>query len=227
MEVPNPLTLEEKVSITRLIGHDILSQHGRIFQPEEDQRVAYARHLHVRYAMIAIRTLTQDGDCFYLSSKVNDNFDMMQRVFEGDRRNLSVELNTNEEKLFGDKHILYMAVYNLAKNGFDAMRGKGTVTLTVSEHLGGRIEYPIFIPLGAKDHGYFIKYDVHDTGEGFPADKPTTDSLQLGATTRPMGTGFGLHFAKLVSKYLQAPLAITSEPGNTHVTLYHPVSLGR
>ncbi len=225
MNIENPLTLEEQVSVTNLIGHDIMSQHSRVlFSGQED--FAYARNSHVRYVMTAIHQLTKHN-CFYHSSKVDDNLDVMQKVFEGDRKNLSIDLDTNEKKLPGEKHVLYTLLYNLAKNGFNAMKQKGTVTITISEHLGSIIKDPIFVPEGVQPHGYFMKYDVHDTGEGFPTDKPLKDSLQFGVTTRHNGTGFGLYFAILASKYLQAPLAITSEPGNTHITLFHPVNLGK
>ncbi len=105
------------------------------------------------------------------------------------------------------------------------MKKHEQVTLTASEQQG--VRGPVFIPQGASQDSYFIKYDIHDTGEGFPANKSLEDCLAFRATTKKLGTGFGLYFATLASKYLQAPIGITSEPGNTHVTLYHPVNLGQ
>ncbi|TKJ17909.1 hypothetical protein CEE44_05305 [Candidatus Woesearchaeota archaeon B3_Woes] len=228
MNVENPLTLEEKVSVTGLIGHDIMSQHGMtLLQGEED--FAHYRNSHVGRVIMAISQLTQQ-DCHYNILGINNHLETMQGVFKADKKDLSVNINTNEKTLVGDACILYSALYNLAKNGFNAIgREEGTVTLTISEHLGGIIKNPVFIPKGAKQGGYFMKFDVHDTGEGFPKDKPLKDFLEFGVTLRSRqgGTGFGLYFATLASKYLQAPLGITSEPGNTHISLYHPVNLGK
>lgn len=222
--VKNPLTLEEKVSVNNLIGHDLAEQHGSLFIPGQDQQIVYAKHHHVRCMFIAISQMTLGDNCSYQSSNITDGLEVMQRVFKGKGKNLVLEINTNTKELVTEKHVRYAALYNLAKNGFNAMRQDGTVTITLSEHICGRIENPVFIPEGIK-LGYFLKYDVHDTGSGFPKDKPLKKFLELGVTSRPHGSGFGLYFATLASKYLQAPLAVTSEPGSTHITLYHPINL--
>ena len=116
MKLKNPLSAEERASAAGLIGHDVLSHHEYTFLPDQDEQTMYARHAHVRYILIALAQLTQNEDCFFHSSDINDHFETMQRVFQAGEKNLELQVETKEKKISGEKHILYATLYNLAKN---------------------------------------------------------------------------------------------------------------
>ena len=56
---------------------------------------------------------------------------------------------------------------------------------------------------------------------GFPKDMDIQNAFVKAPPHRD--TGFGLYFIGLAAKVLQAKVGVSSEPGNTTVSFFHPV----
>ncbi len=232
----NPLTLEEKVAVPRLIGHDLVSHYEDAFAvlagvKKLSPEVLYAKNRHVRMTLAAITILTTyTDDCYFGSVRsVELTSPTIPRLFDG---NSKVEwFNQIKSDFIGSYPILYAALYNLIKNGFRAMDGKGVIRVSIDsfdkpsgDNLYGR-PYGSLVYVPNWVSSSYTRFDVHDTGHGFPKDIPLEQNLALGVSGFRGGTGFGLHFVSLACKFLRAPLGIVSQPGNTHVTIYHPTNL--
>ncbi len=122
------------------------------------------------------------------------------------------------------RSLMHSVLYNLVKNGVDAQIGTSDkdepVKLSVNYHPGFP-ENVLFIPEGAREYTNFVVFDVHNKGKSFPKDIPLESYFTK--PTPEKGRGFGLYFTKLAAKFLRAPVNITSEPGNTTVSFYHPI----
>ena len=130
--------------------------------------------------------------------------------------NLTNEINTYP-------FVLYTAVYNLVKNSDDA---KAKNVEVIFSDYAGDILNPVYESLDVPKEGNFMMVRVHDNGKGFPKDRPLSEFLELGVSAKAYGSiGFGLYFVKLACKALRCHLQIESKPGDTNVTIYHPLNL--
>lgn len=228
----NPLTLEEKVAVTRLIGHDLVSKQNEIARQAYgmgnlDPSSAHSLNQIVRATLISITSLTQ-YDPFYPRKTNPDNIRFMlrdlSRKYTGVRVVPTVDSQISTQ-FNSEINLLYTMVHNLIKNSQRLVDPEqGAIHVSATE-LFGRAEHLVYRSPENHIAGGFVRFNVHDNGPGFPADRPLDEFLQLGVTTREKGGGFGLYYVKLVAKVLRAHIGIESEPGNTTVSFYHPVNL--
>lgn len=96
-------------------------------------------------------------------------------------KNVNYIVNIPEENLFVDLSVplFEWVIENLCKNAVDAMEGKGTITVSLSE-----------IPEG-------LIIDISDTGKGIPKSKFNT-VFEPGFTTKNRGWGLGLSLCKRI-----------------------------
>jgi signal transduction histidine kinase len=81
-------------------------------------------------------------------------------------------------------------IENLVRNGIDAMKGKGTITVTITEH------------------SKYVKIWVTDTGRGIPKRR-FKKVFNPGVTTKKRGWGLGLSLAKrIIEEYHQGQIRV-------------------
>ncbi len=93
-------------------------------------------------------------------------------VFESDIPKINIKFN---------KELIGWVIENLIKNAIDAMRGKGKITLKISQISKG------------------VKINVSDTGKGIPKSLHKT-VFNAGFTTKKRGWGLGLSLSKRIIK---------------------------
>lgn len=229
----SPLSLEQKVQIGHLFRHDFAEKvailgnaamTGRNSTPDKAKALMY----HLGSVLETFTLLTVEHDT-HLPFVRKSDFDSFGGVFpylmEKKKAQLSLSVE-NIPEFNTHLGIVYIAVFNLVKNSFNA-DWNAQVQIRISPYRGElpeTINDDLFLPENARPDNDFVRIAVHDNGPGFPTDRAPTDFLDLGVSTKKDG-GFGLFFVKMAAKYLQAPLAIHSEPGNTSVALYHPLNL--
>ncbi len=227
----NPLTLEEKVAATKLIEHDAVEAlielgNAASASVRMDGTLAHHLKLHIRDVLASITILTTyTNNCNFLPVKPDDVEYIGARLLTMNtvHRPGNITFSSHIEEGFNSlSPLLYTALHNFVNNGLGGRRDH-RVNVSVAPFCG--MPAPIFNPEDAKARGYFIRFAVQDDGPGFPTDRPLTDFLKLGVSSRGSGHGFGLYYATLVCKFLRAPLSIRSEPGNTQIEIYHPVTL--
>ncbi len=248
----NPLSLEERTEVTRLIKHDLQGTPGLMYlclaplirsnemkSDEEIQQAtaefnAYSAFLHKSMDSIKILAGSKVIRCNWeIKEILNPLRDYSRAEFLRDypEKELSIHIDEelNEETIRTTGTVLYTTLIQFLKNGFRF--AKKSIGLNVYRQESSVVENLVFASEDSPKEGEFIIFEVHDDGQGFPYEAPLKDFLDLGFSQGeyvpegPESKGFGLHFVKLASKYLRAPIAIKSEPGNTHVQLWHPTNL--
>jgi hypothetical protein len=242
----NPLTTEERLSVTRLINHDIesdmlanlhmgISNHLEHHVPIRNTLLNHTFSLY--HFLHTIKFLS-------LNSKYDVKENSIFKNLDSNGLNQYVEnLNFHHEGLIKPKKenfitcllacdFLYCMLHNLSKNaiiynsrtpivkkGDNQFYKTNPIDLIVEE--SSFPKNPTFAPEGCTDYDQFLAFKVKDTGKGFPQEK---DWQEYFTTCPEKGKhGFGLYFTGLVAKVLRAPVKIESEPGNTEVTFYHPM----
>jgi len=234
----NPLTLEEKIDVNNLISHDVYSTQNDIYYSAIGSKdisidVLKAKNRHVTYLLNTIIQMTQytEKSPFFLENNYKFSESHIPKLFEEKGR--IVEWSSNfEDDLITSFESLYALVFNLVNNAVNASRENSSpISVRLEPYEGLPKENLVYVPEYTEISNNFLKIDVHDRGKGFSKEFSFERALELGTTTkntygikRPI-FGFGLYFVKLACKFLNSPLAISSEPGNTHVTLYHPTNL--
>jgi two-component sensor histidine kinase len=107
-------------------------------------------------------------------------------------RNVHYTLNLPEEAMYShlSKPLFEWVIENICKNAVDAMEGKGSVTLDVTD-----------IPEG-------LIIDITDTGKGIPKSK-FTDVFEPGFTTKTRGWGLGLSLCKrIIESYHKGKISV-------------------
>jgi len=99
-------------------------------------------------------------------------------------RKVKIELfNESDTKVFSplNEPLFHWVIENLAKNGIDAMEGKGKITIRVFEENSRAV------------------VEVSDTGKGIPSNK-RNEVFQPGFTSKARGWGLGLSLSKRIVK---------------------------
>ena len=139
-------------------------------------------------------------------------------------KNVSYSLEVNSS-FKSNPNVLYSALYNLAKNsGRFIDKDQGKISVSASEY-SGEVPERVYTAEGTPTEGDFILLNVNDNGQGFPKDRPLKEFIKLGVSTKGNDSGFGLYYVALVCKFLRSHLTIDSEPGNTNISIYHPLDL--
>ncbi|TAL58090.1 MAG: ATP-binding protein [Nanoarchaeota archaeon] len=229
----NPLTLEEKVSVPRLIGHDLMSKQNEIARQAYgmgnlDPSIAYGLNQIVRAVLISVDTLTQYGPFHLRVTDPHDIHSMLENLSRKYTTGVRVVPTVDSQistQFNSEINLLYTMMHNLIKNSQRLVDPEqGAIHISATE-LFGRAEHLVYRSPETHIAGGFIRFNVHDNGPGFPADRPLGEFLQSGVTTREKGGGFGLYYVSLVAKVLRSHIGIESEPSNTTVSFYHPVNL--
>ena len=136
--------------------------------------------------------------------EVEDLFRRLAEFFREKASRQGVELAWTVEgpiSVEADRLYLWHSLFNLIKNGLEAMEGGGTLGLSAAR-VGGR-----------------VRIEVRDTGTGIPPEI-TAQVFEPFFTTKAQGSGLGL---SVVSEYMRAlggEVRLESEPGRgTRVTL--------
>lgn len=231
----NPLTLEEKLSAIRLLGHDwrshqvdILLQFKEKYNLSKDLLCHKCQHgLDLVDAVTVLSTFTDD--CYF--SKVNTDeigpkLEQLKSSFHKKGFDaISYYVNLHNFSFRTHHCLWYSALRNLVKNSLSVIDQKeGTVHIYVSL-FRGKIESPIFVPEQSEiQSSSFIRFSVRDNGSGFPEGIPFDHWIQRGTSSRE-NSGFGLYYVSLVCKFLRSYLTIESKKGDTKVSIYHPTIL--
>ncbi len=123
-----------------------------------------------------------------------------------------IEIAEDVEYLIGDAKQLQMALQAIIENAIDAIKGQGTIAITVSK------VNPIH-----KQFAEFIEIDIADTGPGIPKD--IIDKIyEPYFTTKKEGTGMGLAIAKKIIQEHNGEISIFSREGfSTVIKIMLPV----
>ncbi|MBF5003428.1 ATP-binding protein [Diaphorobacter caeni] len=134
----------------------------------------------------------------------------------GAETSFSVQLDDEIDNVLVDRMYLENSLINLAINARDAVAGRGTVTLGVSN---------------AKRHGHesdveYVVFKMHDDGEGMPPEVIARIFEPFFTTKAPgKGTGLGLPMVKNFAESSGGFLDVESRPGvGTTMSLYLPKS---
>jgi signal transduction histidine kinase len=120
---------------------------------------------------------------------------------------LELHLDPAPPQINFDPVHLRQVILNIAKNGMEAMRPGGTLTIT-----SGRQQDHVFVRIA-------------DTGKGIPPEM-MDKILQPFYSTKPKGTGLGLPISQKIVEAHQGEIAIDSEPQKgTRVTVFLKMGL--
>ena len=231
----NPLSLEEKLAVRGLIGHDLKSVLSVILQNSElkdgkflesGKEESYVTHI---CKIISSIELLSEETVRMFDKVDNENLEreLMDLIkFIKYRKKTDAQYTIEINKSFNSfDSLIYSALYNLAKNSSQFIEPeKGSIGIQISQ-FSGMVQNPAYLSEGTPIEGNFIIFNVHDNGKGFPAHIKPSAFLELGVSSRGKDNGFGLYYVYLVCKYLKSHLSIDSKPGDTNVTIYHPLNL--
>ncbi|MEK6968073.1 MAG: ATP-binding protein [Nanoarchaeota archaeon] len=229
----NPLTLEEKVTVPRLLDHDLTGVLAVLLDANVNPDLDFNSIQAMRSLLVAtlesVKILTR-YDNFRLDTIVPEhieyllsNHQLVQSYFE---KGTPLSIHSNIDKEFRTQQdLVQSALHNLIKNSSTyTSRESGHIDIYVRD-FSGEVPSPAYVMPDTPLAGDFVKFDVQDNGPGFSTNRPLNEFLQLGVTSRERGGGFGLYYVGLVAKVLRSHIGIESEPGNTTVSLYHPLNL--
>ena len=228
----NPLSIEERLQVPRLIGHDsvgvlaIILNDVLIAQMHNDcsktKNTPYlVQHIGMINETIGSLILLDEYSLHPNSStdyfddfSLQDEFNRIKALFKG---KMAFSKDISHEKVLSDTNLVHCVLYNLSKNAFDI--GAKKVEVSVKEH--NTLQDIVYSPEGSLDYTDFVGFHVHDNGRGFPSGKDLREYF----TTIPerKSSGFGLYFVGLAAKVLRGQVGIKSEPGDTTVSFYHPI----
>ncbi len=220
----NPLSCEEKVVLAHLIDHDYRTHFLDTAQlgpgTEEIRRVKY---IHCQIILNAIKDMMLSDNCSFLPAspeKIQSKLRNLVKIIDDQRVNVDMEvfmsLNTNLS-------VVYTMLHNLVNNSLRYIPDAGEVQVKVDEYTG---ETESNIYTSPSDLEYCIRFSVTDNGTGFPEKYSLDHWFEMGQGEGTLShRGFGLYFVKLGCRFLRCGLNAESEPGNTQVTIYHPLTL--
>lgn len=168
----NPLTLEERMKVPLLIGHDLVSHQDDIYSVAVGMRklspeLLYAKEAHIRRILGAITILTQyDENCFFEPIHPADiNHSVIPQLFEANEGKVEWRSEFRGDDLRTSHPVLHTALYNLVKNAFRVVeRGKGQVTVSIEPFIDTLPKDLVYVPEyeGARLR---MKFEVKDNVE--------------------------------------------------------------
>ncbi|QIL72136.1 response regulator [Diaphorobacter sp. HDW4B] len=141
--------------------------------------------------------------------------DLLQKAV-GAETHFDVQIDNNVDRVLVDKMYLENSLVNLAINARDAVAGRGTITLSVSN---ARLQLP-----GHADG--FVVFKMRDDGSGMSPDVLERIYEPFFTTKAPhQGTGLGIPMVKNFVESSGGFMDVESAPGiGTIVSLYLPMS---
>ncbi len=120
---------------------------------------------------------------------------------------LTVDLPPDLPAIDGDQHQLCQVFTNLLTNAFEAMDGRGAITVTAE--VGAMDVDPAVV--GDEGSTPIVVVDVRDDGPGVPAD--LTDRIfNPFFTTKPQGSGLGLAIVRKIVDAHDGRIDVSSSP---------------
>lgn len=226
----NPLSKDERLDVVRALGHDLMGTFGRISSEIqlvrdygcvcENPDHLLTQHAHAQNVIKAVSFLAAPDR--FVSIKASTQIKKTLAILEDVLLEPVGRSENFDTPLVTSLYPLYAAMYNLAKNAIDHNPKDTQVFVDVRLYEG---DIPGKVFGLSPDTDSFIRFSVLDTGKGFDESRPLEEYLREAVSTKGAQRGFGLYFTSLVCKYLGAPLGIESCPGQTRVSIYHPMDL--
>lgn len=231
--LPNTLTTEERLSLTRLLGHDTFSLLNsacievaistRKNLPIKKEVAYYLEMVHALGRTISglaeTESLVLGGTALVMDTINSKNLQNMYNCLNI-ANDKSLEGNISQNITFeSDEHLLLVVLHNLIKNAVRSSRDS-PVTFSVE-----RTDFPLsasYIPEGARDYSEFIALRISNFGKSFPSGKEKSYDSYFTEKRKKGDRGFGLYFTGLAAKVLQAPVEIKSIEGRSTVSFYQP-----
>lgn len=232
--LPNILTDKEKASLLRVYHHDMANSamivstwmycsntRGMRITPEAIAHMDFlVRSLECASALTTTDDFSKKLELTSLERIMSNTNEIARMHFP--RTQPTKHPNANK-KLFVPGVIACMGMFikNSRRHAYEAEDVlDGEDLLLSAEEVVGFPSDAVYIPDHAREHNEFTAFRVHDIGAGFGRGKIPKKYF---TTCPPVGQhGFGLYFAGLVGKVLQAPIGISSKRGDTTVSFYHP-----
>lgn len=233
----NPLTLEERAHTLGLVGHDLgnvmgnlsfmhlESRNARRNRGTYEKRGLYLQHMFDTLNALKSFASENIGVDSEDSRSIESNLRMIKEMLAYHKADIHYKVDLHNLRLNTNVPLVYTALYNLAKNSLRFVPEEGGLIIISAFDFQGQVPNLVYANDKTLTEGRFVNFNVRDNGSGFSNDRPTSDFLKLGVSTKENGGGFGLYYASLVCKFLGAHLAIDSQPGNTTVSIYHPLNL--
>lgn len=136
------------------------------------------------------RKPTVHRDEFNLSGLVDEVAELTRREFDAERLQIDVDHSVDPVAVSGDRSQVKQVFINLAKNGAEAMHGKGRLSITMTANTT------------------WVEVRFEDEGEGIPPDM-IANVFEPFYTTKDEGVGMGLAISQRI---------ITSHDGVIHAT---------
>jgi hypothetical protein len=239
----NPLTLEERLQVTRLLSHDVSDYLNElrcgvgVEVPEIFRKRLQAIVNHIDNTQISVANLIHDDSfdiacnynwCLRNESERTFFIERLRRLFPGNFQKpagldyaqtspgeLQVMNCCFDHYFLSYESLLHSVLFNLIKNGLAAQKeGERKVLLQV-RILERFPREPNFIPEGARDYDRFVAFDVLNKGR-FSSEIPFSQHL-----TDSSKEGFGLYFVGLAAKVLRAPIIMETGNDSTRICFYH------
>jgi len=190
-EVRNPISA---IELNAEMLEDIVRERSDedIERSDEDMKEAVGLVTAIRDQVTALDALTEEYLAFArfprphfeeesVNHLVQELADFVRPVASRQGLTLRVEVDPNVPMMEIDRGLLRQAVWNLVKNGLEALSSGGE--LTIASHFDGE----------------GVEIAVSDTGEGIPDDVGPRLFEQF-FTTKPQGTGLGLSIARQIAE---------------------------
>jgi len=230
---PNPLTIEERLSVGRLLDHDFRQVNGCVVGAATSS-VKY-KHKFPKYGLYALRlseaivnsVMIMQRPVLYLNSpKRFEKLDFNSLVVESGKSagiEMKFKLDYDFENDAVLPEVMICTLWNWVRNAGKAARfvGQDNLCIKVGVSKTNNLSEVVYVPSTAIDTPKYLAFSVNDNGPGFPKDKDLVSCL----TNCPDydKSGFGLYFSGLVAKAFRCKIGMHSVPGNTTFTLYHPL----
>src|SRR2546428_307598 len=183
-EVRNPISA---IELNAEMLEDIVRERS-----DEDMKEAVGLVTAIREQVTALDALTEEYLAFArfprphfeeesVNHLVQELADFVRPVASRQGLTLRVEVDPNVPMMEIDRGLLRQAVWNLVKNGLEALSSGGE--LTIASHFDGE----------------GVEIAVSDTGEGIPDDVGPRLFEQF-FTTKPQGTGLGLSITRQIAE---------------------------